>query len=206
MDGHCPQGETAACQCAAPNLLRFSGEALTQGIVNVKVDDVPVRVYSPMKTVALTTYRHMVIGEHRGESRNRRGTCSFPLCNGDRVTTGPAEPGGAHVHARSRRGHRHMCGIVWGINLRLHEGTHVDAHYGRITNTNLADYLVPVKADLGDVKVSALDIPDTKLDAPGARGIGEIGITKTGAAVANAVYHATGKRVRDLPITPDKLL
>jgi xanthine dehydrogenase YagR molybdenum-binding subunit len=63
-----------------------------------------------------------------------------------------------------------------------------------------------VNADIPDLQVSALDIPDYKLDTLGARGVGEIGITGTGAAVANAIFHATGKRVRDLPITPDKLL
>jgi xanthine dehydrogenase YagR molybdenum-binding subunit len=65
---------------------------------------------------------------------------------------------------------------------------------------------VPCNLDIGEIDVSALDIPDTKLDSMGARGIGEIGITGTGAAIANAIFHATGKRVRDLPITPDKLL
>ena len=65
---------------------------------------------------------------------------------------------------------------------------------------------MPVNADIGEIDVSAIDIPDIKLDPLGTRGIGEIGITGTGAAVANAIYHATGKRVRDLPITPDKLL
>ena len=59
---------------------------------------------------------------------------------------------------------------------------------------------------LSSIEVSAIDIPDTKIDRLGARGIGEIGITGTGAAIANAIYHATGKRVRDLPITPDKLM
>ncbi|HSY65032.1 MAG TPA: xanthine dehydrogenase family protein molybdopterin-binding subunit [Terriglobales bacterium] len=97
-------------------------------------------------------------------------------------------------------------GIVWGISLALFEDTHVDWRNGRIINANLADYLVPVNRDIGEIDVSTLDIPDTKLDSLGARGIGEIGITGTGAAVANAVFHATGKRVRDLPITPDKLL
>ena len=97
-------------------------------------------------------------------------------------------------------------GIVWGISLALHEDTHVDERYGRITNANLADYHVPVNADIEKIDVSALDIPDFKLDSLGARGIGEIGITGTGAAIANAVYHATGKRIRQLPITPDKLL
>jgi xanthine dehydrogenase YagR molybdenum-binding subunit len=97
-------------------------------------------------------------------------------------------------------------GIVWGVGLALYEDSHVDSRYGRITNANFADYLVPVNADIGEIDVTALDIPDTKLDSLGARGIGEIGITGTGAAIANAIYHATGKRVRDLPITPDKLL
>ncbi|MFO1500650.1 MAG: xanthine dehydrogenase family protein molybdopterin-binding subunit [Verrucomicrobiota bacterium] len=97
-------------------------------------------------------------------------------------------------------------GIVWGVSLALHEQTRVDWRDGRITNANLADYHVPVNADIGEIDVSAIDMPDFKLDSLGARGIGEIGITGTGAAICNAIYHATGKRVRDLPITPDKLL
>lgn len=97
-------------------------------------------------------------------------------------------------------------GIVWGISLALHERTDVDWRYGRITNPDLASYLVPVNADIPEIDASALDIPDYKLDTVGARGVGEIGITGTGAAIANAIFHATGKRVRDLPITPDKLI
>ena len=97
-------------------------------------------------------------------------------------------------------------GIVWGISLALLEETQVDPRNGRIVNANLADYHLPVNADIGPIDVSALDIPDFKVDTLGARGIGEIGITGTGAAVANAIFHATGKRIRDLPITPDKLL
>jgi xanthine dehydrogenase YagR molybdenum-binding subunit len=97
-------------------------------------------------------------------------------------------------------------GIVWGVSLALQEDTAVDPRNGRIMNANLADYHVPVNADIGEIDVAAIDIPDPKLDSLGARGIGEIGITGTGAAVANAVFHATGKRVRDLPITPDKLV
>lgn len=65
---------------------------------------------------------------------------------------------------------------------------------------------MPVNLDIGEIDVSAMDIPDTKLDSMATRGIGEIGITGTGAAIANAIFHATGKRVRDLPITPDKLI
>lgn len=97
-------------------------------------------------------------------------------------------------------------GIVWGISLALQEETGIDTRYGRITNANLADYRVPVNADIGEIDVSAIDIPDYKLDSLGARGVGEIGITGTAAAVSNAIFHATGKRVRDVPITPDKVL
>jgi xanthine dehydrogenase YagR molybdenum-binding subunit len=97
-------------------------------------------------------------------------------------------------------------GIVWGISLALLEDTQVDSRNGRIMNANLADYHVPVNADIGEIDVSAIDIPDLQLDSLGVRGIGEIGITGTGAAVANAIFHATGKRIRELPITPDKLL
>ena len=97
-------------------------------------------------------------------------------------------------------------GIVWGISLALEEVTHFDWRYGRAVNANLADYHVPVNADIGEIDVSAIDVPDHKLDSIGARGLGEIGITGTSAAIANAVFHATGKRVRDVPITPDKLV
>ncbi len=97
-------------------------------------------------------------------------------------------------------------GIVWGISLALFEEVHVDPHTGRIVNANLAEYHVPVNADIHEIDVSVIDIPDMNFNPLGARGIGEIGITGAGGAVANAIYHATGKRLRDVPITPDKLM
>ncbi len=97
-------------------------------------------------------------------------------------------------------------GIVWGVGTALHEETHIDPIYGRTVNENLAEYHVPVNADIGTIDVSVVGIPDTKFNPLGARGIGEIGITGAAAAVANAIYHATGKRVRDYPITPDKIM
>ena len=99
-----------------------------------------------------------------------------------------------------------MGGIVWGIGLALQEKTDLDPRYGRIVNGNLADYHVPVNADIGEIDIVMLDRPDPHINTLGARGIGEIGITGTGAAIANAVYHATGQRIRDLPVTLDKLL
>ncbi len=97
-------------------------------------------------------------------------------------------------------------GIVMGIGMALTEETHHDARSGRIVNNNFADYAVPVNADIGPIEILFVDKPDTKFNPDGVRGLGEIGITGIAAAVANAVYHATGKRIRDLPILPDKLL
>jgi xanthine dehydrogenase YagR molybdenum-binding subunit len=96
-------------------------------------------------------------------------------------------------------------GIVMGLGLALMEETQLDERNGRIMNPSLAGYHVPVHADVPEIEVMWTDIPDPH--APmGAHGIGELGITGVGAAVANAVYNATGKRVRELPITLDKLL
>jgi xanthine dehydrogenase YagR molybdenum-binding subunit len=96
-------------------------------------------------------------------------------------------------------------GIVMGIGLALMEETQFDERKGRIMNPSLSDYHVPVHLDVPEIEVMWTDIPDPH--APmGARGIGEIGITGVGAAIANAVFNATGKRIRDLPITLDKLL
>jgi xanthine dehydrogenase YagR molybdenum-binding subunit len=97
-------------------------------------------------------------------------------------------------------------GVVWSVGTALHEETVHDRTYGRIVNENFADYHVPVNADIGTVDVTVLNIPDTRFNPLGARGIGEIGNTGTAAAIANAIYNATGKRVRSYPITPDKLM
>lgn len=96
--------------------------------------------------------------------------------------------------------------IVMGISSALFEATEYDARNARPVNNNYAEYLVPVNADMPQLDVILLDYPDYEFNEFGARGIGEIGITGMQAAVANAVYHATGKRVRDLPILLDKLM
>jgi len=97
-------------------------------------------------------------------------------------------------------------GIVWGIGFALQEESHIDPIHGLTVNRNIAEYHVPVNADVGEIDVVCLNIPDYRFSPLGARGIGEIGITGAAAAVANAIYNATGKRVRDLPITVDKLM
>jgi xanthine dehydrogenase YagR molybdenum-binding subunit len=92
-----------------------------------------------------------------------------------------------------------------GIGMALTEEALFDERRGRIMNPSLAEYHIPVNLDVPPIEILFNDIPDEH--APlGARGIGEIGITGAAAAISNAVFHATGKRIRDLPITLDKLL
>lgn len=97
-------------------------------------------------------------------------------------------------------------GIVGGIGMALHEHTLMDNRFGRYMNANLGEYHVPVNADIGEIEAYFVGEPDYHANPLGARGIGEIAMVGIAAAVANAIYHATGKRVRNLPITPDKLL
>ncbi len=99
-----------------------------------------------------------------------------------------------------------MGAVVWGIGMALHEEALVDHAFGRVMNANIAEYHVPVNADIHDIQVIFVDEPDDIINPLGIKGVGEIGIVGVAAAIANAVYHATGKRVRDLPITLDKLL
>jgi xanthine dehydrogenase YagR molybdenum-binding subunit len=98
-----------------------------------------------------------------------------------------------------------MGSVVWGIGMALHEETLFDHRFGRIMNANIAEYHVPVNADVHDIQVIFVDEPDQVINPLGVKGLGEIGIVGVAAAIANAVYHATGTRVRDLPITLDKL-
>jgi xanthine dehydrogenase YagR molybdenum-binding subunit len=98
-----------------------------------------------------------------------------------------------------------MGGVVWGIGVALHEETLIDHKFGRIMNANIAEYHVPVNADVHDIKVIFVEEQDNIVNPLGIKGLGEIGIVGVAAAIANAVYHATGKRIRDLPITLDKL-
>jgi xanthine dehydrogenase YagR molybdenum-binding subunit len=99
-----------------------------------------------------------------------------------------------------------MGGVVWGIGSALTEKSELDPRYGRYTNANLAEYHVPVNADINTIDITVLGQADPHINSLGVRGIGEIGITGVAGAIANAVYHATGVRVRDLPITLDKVM
>lgn len=107
-----------------------------------------------------------------------------------------------HRTARSQA----IGGAIWAIGFTLSEHTLVDPRSGRIVTPNLSGYLVPVNADVPDIDVSFIDKPDPYSPALGARGFGEMPATGVTAAIGNAVYHAIGQRIRDLPITQDKIL
>ena len=97
-------------------------------------------------------------------------------------------------------------GMTMGLGMALFEESRRDERTGRVMNANLAEYLVPVHADVPATKAILVEEVDHHINEIGVKGIGEIGIVGAAAAIANAVYHATGKRIRDLPITPDKLI
>lgn len=96
--------------------------------------------------------------------------------------------------------------VVWGIGMALEEESVIDQNFGRFMNHNLAEYHVPVNADVHEIDVIFVEEHDAIVNPLGVKGLGEIGIVGVAGAIANAIFHATGKRIRDLPITPDKLL
>jgi xanthine dehydrogenase YagR molybdenum-binding subunit len=96
--------------------------------------------------------------------------------------------------------------MIWGVSFALHENAAMDSRSGRIMNANLAEYHIPVNADVPSIEAILIDEYDPHVNALGIKGVGEIGITGTAGAIANAVWHATGVRVRKLPITLDRLL
>jgi xanthine dehydrogenase YagR molybdenum-binding subunit len=121
-----------------------------------------------------------------------------------RVTRAVSAVAAGRILNTKTAGSQILGSVVWGIGMALHEETQIDHKLGRIMNANIAEYHVPVNADVDDIKVIFVDEPDDS-NPLGMKGVGEIGIVGVAAAVANAVHHATGKRVRDLPITLDKL-
>lgn len=99
-----------------------------------------------------------------------------------------------------------MGGAIWGVSSALHEATEIDKREARYVNHNIADYLIPVNADISQLDVICVPEDDEKVNPLGVKGIGEIGIVRMNAAVANAAFHANGKRVRELPIRIENLI
>ncbi|MBL6459100.1 xanthine dehydrogenase family protein molybdopterin-binding subunit [Belnapia sp. T6] len=101
---------------------------------------------------------------------------------------------------------QYMGGMIWGISAALHEATEIDPHAARYVNDNIAEYLMPVNADVRSIEVIMVPEQDAQVNPLGIKGIGEIGIVGMNAAISNAVWHATGRRIRDLPIRIEDLL
>jgi xanthine dehydrogenase YagR molybdenum-binding subunit len=99
-----------------------------------------------------------------------------------------------------------MGGMLWGMSQALLEGNHMEPRFGRWSQSNLAEYLVPVNADAPEVTVDFVEVRDDVVGPLGAKGVGEIGQVGTAAAIANAVFHATGRRVRELPMAPELVM
>jgi xanthine dehydrogenase YagR molybdenum-binding subunit len=113
--------------------------------------------------------------------------------------------GGRVVNPKTA-GSQILGGVVWGISQALQEESHTDHNLGRVMNHSLAEYHIPVNADIGEIDVIFVEENDSIVNDLGSKGVGEIGIVGVASAIANAVYHATGKRVREFPITLDKVL
>ncbi|MBY5460829.1 xanthine dehydrogenase family protein molybdopterin-binding subunit [Rhizobium leguminosarum] len=113
--------------------------------------------------------------------------------------------GGRIMNTRTARSQL-MGGMIWGISSALHEATEFDRRNARVVNRDLQDYLVPVNADIEDVEVILIPEVDKDVNPAGVKGLGELGNVGTAAAIASAVYHATGKRIRELPIRIDSLI
>jgi xanthine dehydrogenase YagR molybdenum-binding subunit len=112
---------------------------------------------------------------------------------------------GRIMNTRTARS-QYMGAMIWGISSALHEATEIDPRNARYVNDNLADYMIPVNADVADIDVILVPEHDNDVNPVGVKGIGELANVGTAAAVANAVYHATGVRIRELPIRLEKLL
>jgi xanthine dehydrogenase YagR molybdenum-binding subunit len=97
-------------------------------------------------------------------------------------------------------------GVVWGFSATLREGTEIDPRYGGYLNCDLADYVVAVNADIGEIDVGLINQPDPLANSMGLKGLGEVVVAGSSAAIVNAIHHATGKRIRHMPVRIEDLL
>jgi xanthine dehydrogenase YagR molybdenum-binding subunit len=151
-----------------------------------------------------------------GDERSKYSMYSFavhfvqvnvhPLTGVVRVKKAVTVADAGKIVNRKTAGSQMIGGVVGGIGMALMEEGVFDHRFGRYVNNNLADYHVPVHADVPHIEALFIDKPDPVVNPIGSKGLGEIAIIGLAAAVANAVYHATGKRIREMPITPDKLI
>ena len=223
-----------ACRALAEKLLKAAAEVAGKPLGNAKIDDVrfedglivlardpavSVSYAAAMDAAGLTTIEAEETASAGpsgliSQMRKARNTHSaiFAEVHVDedlgvvRVTRLVcAVAAGRIVNPKTARS-QILGGVVMGIGMALHEETLMDHRMGRFMNHNLAEYHMPVNADIDHIEVIFVDEPDPEVTPLGIKGLGEIGVVGTAAAVVNAIFHATGKRVRSLPVTIDKLM
>lgn len=215
---------------ARSQLLQLALADRASPLYGLKAEDIIAQdgsLFSKDKSSATETYQ-AILARHKlkmvealaqakpGEEKEKYSMHSFgaqfaevrvnPDSGEVRVTRWVGTFGVGHILNAKTANSQLIGGIVYGIGMALMEHTVTDPNRGRVVNHDLAEYHVPVNADVPDIQVLFVDENDPYINPLGVKGVGEIGITGTAAAIANAVYHATGKRIRDLPITLDKLL
>ena len=173
--------------------VRLDDALKASGLISISAEE----TYQPARDRKLSHYTHSAVfaevrvDEELGIMRVPRIAC--------------AAAAGRIINPKTA-GSQMIGGVVMGLGMALEEEALTDHRIGRIMNHNLAEYHVPVHADVGHIDVIFVDEPDPHVSLLGAKGVGELGIVGSAAAIANAIFHATGKRIRDLPITVDKLM
>jgi xanthine dehydrogenase YagR molybdenum-binding subunit len=191
-DGHMMVRINPARRVALADLVRLSGKAFIEAEQVAKPD-----LSELADRVLKAKYTHSaVFAEVKIDEE-------LPIVRVTRVVIAVAA--GRIINPKTARS-QVIGGAVMAIGMALHEETVMDHRLGRFMTHNFADYHIPVNADIPAIEVIFIDEPDAEVSPLGVKGVGEIGVVGTAAAVANAIYHATGKRVRSLPITVDKLL
>ena len=182
------------------HLLEVYAENIPPGLPSTAIADMHVGKPSMLSGTARKDASAYAFGAHLVEVRVHRRTREIRVA---RIVS--AFAAGTIVNAQAARS-QFMGGVIWGVSSALHEETELDATSARYVNTNLADYLIPVNADIPSIDIIIVPEEDSTVNPLGVKGIGEVGIVGMNAAIANAVFHATGKRVRSLPIRAEKLL